>query len=380
MLQAGEEGGGGQVGHPGGGQLNRQRQPVQSADDLGDGRGVLVGEGEVGLDGLGALDEEADGVDPGQLLGQQRRIGQRQGRHGHDPLGREAQRLPAGGQDRDPGAGGQQPRDERGRLQEVLEVVQHQQQVPVPQSLCQPFGDRPVAGLPHAQRGGHRRRDEARVGQRRQVHEGGAVGDVGSDLLGDPDGQPRLTHPARAGQRDQPDAVSPEQVDGVRHLSVSADQRGQRDGQGRAGPLPMREGDQGDRFWAAIGGRRVGHGRVLQRSRHARHYHRDGAATRQPTAAVDPARPPVQLGHRMPALYRLHHRPHRLVGDAEVPRLRPQPLPLRPRRHLRPALWRDARPLGAGRAPPTAPSLARTQHQFWIEEGEEGRRHDVYLE
>ncbi len=48
----------GQVGDPGRRQLDRQRQPVQPAADLGDGGGVLGGQREVGPGGLGALDEE----------------------------------------------------------------------------------------------------------------------------------------------------------------------------------------------------------------------------------------------------------------------------------------------------------------------------------
>ena len=56
------------------------------------------------------------------------------------------------------------------------------------------------------------------------------------------------------------------QVDDGRDLALPADEAGQRGGQGRAEAVPVREGDQGHRLGAAaVGGRRVGHGRVLRR-------------------------------------------------------------------------------------------------------------------
>jgi hypothetical protein len=48
-----------QDGDAGGGQLDRQRQPVQPPAEGGDGRRVVRGEGEVGPRRLGPRDEEA---------------------------------------------------------------------------------------------------------------------------------------------------------------------------------------------------------------------------------------------------------------------------------------------------------------------------------
>ena len=59
---------GGEHPHPGSGQLDGQRQPVQPPTQLGNRRGGLVVEGEIGRDGLGPGDEQLHGRDLGELL------------------------------------------------------------------------------------------------------------------------------------------------------------------------------------------------------------------------------------------------------------------------------------------------------------------------
>ena len=83
----------------GGGQLDRQRQPIQAGTDLGDGPGVGIGHREVGFDRLGALDEEGDRR---ILRNAQGRAGvsDRVGRRGYSELllGPQMQRHPTGDQ------------------------------------------------------------------------------------------------------------------------------------------------------------------------------------------------------------------------------------------------------------------------------------------
>ena len=108
--QAGQQGRRREEGAPGGGQLDRQRQPVQPVADGRHRPGVLVREGERGVGRPRPVDEEPDRGDSGQLVRRRQpvRVGHRQGRHGHDVLAGEAQGGPAGGQDRQaraPGSG-----------------------------------------------------------------------------------------------------------------------------------------------------------------------------------------------------------------------------------------------------------------------------------
>ena len=82
----------------------RQRQAVQPSADLGDGRGVVVGELEVRPDRPRALDEELDRL---VLRRAARReaasrsaLGKRERRHREDVLAAQVQRFAAGHQQR----------------------------------------------------------------------------------------------------------------------------------------------------------------------------------------------------------------------------------------------------------------------------------------
>ena len=100
--------------HPGGGQLDRERQPVQLAAQLVDLGLVGVGDREVGRD------------EPRPVAEQLNRLPLLKRRHWPGPLAFHAERLAAGGEDRQRGALGQQALDEGGdRAGQVLAVVKH---------------------------------------------------------------------------------------------------------------------------------------------------------------------------------------------------------------------------------------------------------------
>jgi hypothetical protein len=95
---------------------------------------VAVVDGEVGLHGLGALGEQRHGraaqrVVARQPAGAWLHHRQSQRAHGHLPLATDPQWLPAGHQHVEPGAAAQQVVDQRRGGDDLLEVVQHQQQV-----------------------------------------------------------------------------------------------------------------------------------------------------------------------------------------------------------------------------------------------------------
>ena len=134
-------------------QLDRQRQAVQAGADLGDGRGVLVGQREVGSDRRAPARRTA------------RRPAYCESASGRrSPAGvraapaaapayscspRRLQRLPAGHQHREAGTGRQQLGHDRRGGQDLLEVVEQQQDGPPPQVA--PSG-RPAIGRPPTSR------------------------------------------------------------------------------------------------------------------------------------------------------------------------------------------------------------------------------------
>jgi hypothetical protein len=226
LLQAGQEDVGGEMADPRRGQLDRQRQAVQTPTDLGDGGAVRLRQHEVEANGLGAVDEEAHRVALGQLRGWAGRVGEGQRRHGDDPLHGEAQRLAAGDQRPQPGTGRQQARDQRRRLDDLLEVVQDQEQRLVAQGCGQPLDDRAVPDLPHAQRLSNDRRDEGGIGQRRQVDEGDAISELTGKAHGNLEREAGLADPARTGQGDERHVVAPQQRAQLGQLACPADEWG----------------------------------------------------------------------------------------------------------------------------------------------------------
>ena len=153
-LQAGEDGLRWEESDARRGQLDGERQAVQSTADLGHRRGILVVEGEFGLDGVGALDEEAHGGILGELLDWEAACGRLAS--GGTAYSRSARRWSASRLETSTFRPRGQPEisSDRGRSgHDVLEVVQHQQQ-PLARHVS-PRGSRPdgvTAIFPHAQR------------------------------------------------------------------------------------------------------------------------------------------------------------------------------------------------------------------------------------
>ena len=155
------------------GQLDRQRQPIQTVADFGHRRGALVRDGKVGPDLGSALHEEPDGSYRREALhglgvgG----IGEVQWRDRQFVLAPQPQPRPARGQTFRPAVALRRSPDERCSLEQVFEVVEHEQQPLVPQVLRQHLGERPLARLAHAEGIGNGNRDEGGLGVRSQVDE-----------------------------------------------------------------------------------------------------------------------------------------------------------------------------------------------------------------
>jgi hypothetical protein len=206
---------GGQQLDPGGRQLDGQRQPVQSGADVGHCRCIRRGDDKVRLGCCGALGEQRDSVAARQwgdvvLL-----------------LPRDVQGLSAGHDHLQPGTGDQQAGDERRGRDQVLEVVQQEQQLAVLELLSQALLQRLPAGLPDPECPGDGRPDQERVTDWGQRDEERAVAELVHQRVGGLEGEAGLARTPRAGERQQPRRLLPEQPSDLDQLPLPPDQHGQ---------------------------------------------------------------------------------------------------------------------------------------------------------
>jgi hypothetical protein len=204
VLEPGQHARGGEQLDPGGGKLEGERQPVEAGADLGDGLGVLVRDDEVRVDAQGALREQGHRFEVREPVAGGEPFGVRhpEREHGELLLPGQAKGRPARDQHRQPGGRPQQLGDDGAGVEDLLEVVEHEEQLAVTQRVHERRQDLPVGFGPEPERHGDGRRHQARIADGREVHEEHAVGwDEATRGL---DGQPGLPAASRAGQGEQP--------------------------------------------------------------------------------------------------------------------------------------------------------------------------------
>jgi hypothetical protein len=135
-------------------QLDRQRQPVELAADLGHRRRVFVRHGEISFHRLSTIDKQPHRFVLGQLLeGRQvASVRQRQRRNSVFALAGEVQHDPAGHQYLEAGRSSQQLCYHQCGVQHLLEVVEHQQYSLLAQIALEDIEQRSPTLLPYAQR------------------------------------------------------------------------------------------------------------------------------------------------------------------------------------------------------------------------------------
>ena len=201
---------GGQHGHPGGGQLDGQRDAVQRAADGRHRHRVPLGDREAGPGRGRPVREQLHRLEARQFRGVPRRV---RGRHvqrrdlTHGFL-RDAQRLLAGGHDPQLRAGRQQPLAEGGAgVHQMLAIVEHDQCLPRLQRVGQRVSQRaPGLGVDADERG-HPGDDQVRLPQVAQLDHVDAVREVAGRGGHQPQGQPGLPDAARAAQGQGPGLV-----------------------------------------------------------------------------------------------------------------------------------------------------------------------------
>ena len=210
-------------------ELDRQRQPVEAAADVGNGGGVVVGEPEVGPDPARPLDKELDRLELAELIGTRgaRRAGrQRQGWYGHELLAAHPERLAAGHEQLQPRAVGEELDERRAGDRDLLEVVEDDEELLGAELAAELIERRTLRGIGQPECGGDL--GEHGVGVRRgdEVDEVDAVREPVDLVGGGPDRKPCLAGPTGPGERDETDAGVVQARPDRPQLGIAADEGG----------------------------------------------------------------------------------------------------------------------------------------------------------
>jgi len=190
-----------------GGELDRQRQPVETETDPGDVARVLFVDGEARHRRSPALDEQLHrfvaerigGSDPAV------RVWNRQRRDPEHDFSGDAQRLPARRDDLQSRCLAQQQRAEPGNgAEDVLAVVEYQQQRPRPDEVDERVGQGLTGQGAHIEGGGDGVGHEPAIGQVGKLHHHGAIDERRLEDAGELESEPGLADTAGARQSQQP--------------------------------------------------------------------------------------------------------------------------------------------------------------------------------
>ncbi len=144
------------------------------------------------------------------------------------------QRTPRGGEQRDARCHAEQFGDHLRGLGKLLEIVEHQQSLPVRDVLEERRRGAAVTG--DAERLGNRRPHDRRLGHRREPHEENPVREAIGDRFGSSQSEPGLPDSAWPGHGDQANGVrSGEQILHIAEFRAARDERRQRPG--KAAPV-----------------------------------------------------------------------------------------------------------------------------------------------
>ena len=147
-----------------------------------------------------------------------------EGLDGVDVLAGEVEHGPAGHEQGEAGRASEKLAERRGRLVQMLGVVEHEQELPGAQERGQNL-ERLVAVLLDRERAHDRAENERGIAQRRQLDERGAVRKRRRRLVGSLEREPRLPGAAGAGQDEQPHVLAQEELAQLRQLAFAPEQR-----------------------------------------------------------------------------------------------------------------------------------------------------------
>ena len=162
------------------GQFDRQRQAVEPIADLRHGGSVLVGDREGGSHCDGALDEQRHRFVLGESLQWRQlfQVGQRQGWNRIIRFGRQAQHLPAGDQYLQPRRGTEEIGDQRGGVDHLLEIIQHEKHLLFAQVVLELLFELSARGFAHIEGLRDGLQHQRRIAERGERYEKHAVLEV----------------------------------------------------------------------------------------------------------------------------------------------------------------------------------------------------------
>jgi hypothetical protein len=195
--------------HPRRGQLEGQRQAIESPANVSDGYRIVLGQRHVGLNRRGPLHKECHRRIVGHLVENPETVRGGQGERSQRKLvlSPYMEGFPTGGKHGEPGTGCQEPDDLRRGREDLLAVVQDEQESLRGQERGERGDESPPKHLPDAERGGQGGHYQASIGEGREIDEDHPVGKGLVQPAGDRDRQPRLAHPPGAGESQQPDSI-----------------------------------------------------------------------------------------------------------------------------------------------------------------------------
>ena len=211
--------------HPRRGELDRERDAVEAATELGHRPGVLVGHAERGHDRPRPLDEQTAGVHRLEVAGGHAlaEVGRRQRGDRQDGLAGHAERLAARDHHADARARPDEGLRQLGALsQDRVAVVEDEQQPLAAQVFDDRRQERPSGGLGQPEGGDHRRQHEVGVGQVAALDDPGAVLELVQQRPRQPKPDPGLAHPTGTGQRQERRPL--EDLRGLVDLALAADE------------------------------------------------------------------------------------------------------------------------------------------------------------
>ena len=199
-------------------EFDGQGKPFEAAADVHDRAGVLFRELERGLGRLGPVDEQGH---CGGLLSALQRSGgavrrRRQRRHVVDLLAPDSQHDAAGHQEARSRCDRVQPDEHRCDVDDLLEVVEHEQHVAAGEGVRDALLERRFAVVADAEGVGDRGEQQRGFEHVLQADEVGAVGEHVACRDRDLDREAALADPARADQADHPVVAAREQLEARR--------------------------------------------------------------------------------------------------------------------------------------------------------------------
>ena len=245
-LQTLRDAGGAQDAHLRRRELDRQRQPLEPAADVGQVAGVLGGDVEVGVDRPRPVDEQRHGGRARRAVQARRPIAgrRRQRRHLEHALAADAQHDAARHQERRRRRDRVQPHEHGCGIHDLLEVVEHDQHPAIGEGVGDALLERGFAVVADAEIVGDRRQQQSGLEHALEEHEVHAVGEHVAARQGRLDREPALADAAGADEAHHAiGAACQERPDGV-DVGLAADRRGVGDrhpaDQARASPAPDR--------------------------------------------------------------------------------------------------------------------------------------------